>query len=152
MTQIGVDRNQDQLVLRSELSDIARLHNWIGDLSSRHSIPDNNLFAIRICLEEALTNVILHGYAGAQDRSILVRFTIPRCGYFEFVIEDEAPCFNPLEAPEMPPLDPRQEMRVGGQGIRFLRRFADTIEYEPKGTGNRLTMGFSSAGVAPEGK
>src|SRR5579862_4907352 len=152
MTQIGVDQNQDQLVLRSALSDIARLHLWIDDLFSRQAIPENNLFAISICLEEALTNVILHGYSGAEDRPILVRFTIPRPGYFEFVIEDEAPCFNPLEAPEMPPLDPQQEMRVGGQGIRILRRFADTIEYKPKGTGNRLTIGFSSAGVAPEGK
>jgi serine/threonine-protein kinase RsbW len=136
------------LVLRSALSDIARLHAWIDDLSSRHAIPENNLFAISICLEEALANVILHGYAGAQDRSILVRFTIPRTGYFVFIIEDEAPRFNPLEAPEMPPLDPQQEIRVGGQGIRFLRRFADTIKYEPTANGNRLSIGFSSAGAA----
>ncbi len=35
-------------------------------------------------------------------------------------------------------------MRVGGQGIRLLRHFADLLEYEPISTGNRLRIGFST--------
>jgi anti-sigma regulatory factor (Ser/Thr protein kinase) len=87
-----------------------------------------NKFAIDLCLEEALSNVIRHGYTGMQDRSVSVRFTMPRESYFEFVIEDEAPHFNPLDAPELPALNAGEDIRIGGQGIRFLREFSDVLE------------------------
>jgi anti-sigma regulatory factor (Ser/Thr protein kinase) len=61
-------------------------------------------------------------------------------------VEDEAPSFNPLIAPELPELKPQDDIRVGGQGIRLLRRFTDALEYEPVPGGNRLRMGFSSVG------
>ena len=138
----GAEQTQDRLVLRSRLSDMAQLPGWIEGLGARHAIPANVQFAIDLCLEEALSNVIRHGYAGADDRPVLVRFTMPGEGYFSFVIDDEAPHFNPLDVPELPALSPDGDYRVGGQGIRFLRQFADTIEYEPTPTGNRLSLGF----------
>jgi serine/threonine-protein kinase RsbW len=135
----------DQLALRSRLSDMTHLPVWIEALAARHSIPANVQFAIDLCLEEVVSNVIRHGYAGADDRSLTVHFTMPAEGYLKFVIEDEAPRFNPLEAPELPALNPDEDSRIGGQGIRFLRNFADGLEYEPTPTGNRLTMTFLAA-------
>ena len=52
-------------------------------------------FSIDLCLEEALANVIQHGYGGSEQCSVVVTFANPRARYFEFVIEDEAPAFNP---------------------------------------------------------
>jgi len=146
------DVTQDLLTLRSRLSDIAQLPAWLDGLASRHAIPADVQFAMDLCLEEALSNIIRHGYAGEVDRPVIVSFTMPREGRFILVIEDEAPQFNPLDAPELPALDPHQEIRVGGQGIRLLRRFADTLEYEPTPTGNRLRIGFSAAGSAVPSK
>jgi serine/threonine-protein kinase RsbW len=144
MSTNGTGQSQDQLVLRSQISDMAKLPAWIEGLAARHGIPADVQFAIDLCLEEALANVILHGYAGADDRSIMVRFTMPGESYFKFVIDDEAPRFNPLDAPELPALSSGEGSRVGGQGIRFLRHFADDLEYEPTPTGNRLSIGFSA--------
>jgi serine/threonine-protein kinase RsbW len=141
----GTDKAQDRLVLSSRLSDLVKLPAWIEGLAARHAIPANVQFAIDLCLEEALSNVIRHGYAGVDDRSVIVRFTMPGEGYFKFVIDDEAPPFNPLEAPELPAISPEEESRVGGQGIHFLRQFADTLEYEPTPEGNRLSIGFSAS-------
>jgi anti-sigma regulatory factor (Ser/Thr protein kinase) len=70
---------------------------------------------------------------------------MPRDGHFEFVVEDEAPLFNPLDVPEPPPLQPQEKIRIGGQGIRLLRRLAGTLAYEPTPAGNRLKMTFSIA-------
>jgi hypothetical protein len=39
-------------------------------------------------------------------------------------------------------------MRVGDQGIRFLRELADVLEYEDMPAGNRLRIGFSAEGSA----
>jgi serine/threonine-protein kinase RsbW len=152
MTGNGTDQTQDQLTLRSRLSDMAQLPTWIEVLASRHAIPDDLQFAMNLCLEEAVSNVICHGYGPETDLPVTVRFSMPREGYFIFVVEDEAPRFNPLDAAELPALGPGKEIRVGGQGVRLLRRFADTLEYEPTPNGNRLRMGFSAAGSAARTK
>lgn len=148
MTVNGTDQIRDKLALRSRLSDIAQLPPWIEVLASSYAIPVDVQFAMNLCLEEVVSNIIRHGYGTEADRSVIVRFTTPREGYFVFVVDDEAPRFNPLTAPELPKLNACQEIRVGGQGIRLLRRFADALEYEPMPTGNRLRMGFSTAGSA----
>lgn len=146
MDEISTDQPRDCLDLQGQLSEIALFPAWIEYLASQHSIPSEVQFAINLCLEEAVSNIIRHGYGLAIRRPVSVHFTIPRAGYYVFVVEDEAPHFNPLDAPELPALNPSDEIRIGGQGIRLLRRFADTLEYERAPAGNRLRIGFSVAG------
>lgn len=146
MTGNGAEKSEQQLALRSRLSEMAQIPAWIEALASQHSIPAKIQFAINLCLEEAVSNVILHGYRGEADRSVIVRFTMPREGCFVFVVDDDAPRFNPLDQPELPALNPRAEIRIGGQGVRMMRRFADAVEYEQIPTGNRLRISFLTAG------
>lgn len=146
MVANSTDQALDRLSLQSRLSEMARLPIWIESLASRHNIPGDLQYAIDLCLEEAVSNVIRHGYAGADDRSLTVFFAMPRSQYFEFVVDDEAPHFNPLAASASEAVSPEHAIRVGGQGIHLMRQFADSVEYEPLPGGNRLRMGFSAAG------
>jgi serine/threonine-protein kinase RsbW len=148
MTGNGKDTTGELLKVRSRLSELARIRPWIESLGSRHAIPANTLFAMNLCLEEVLSNIVQHGYPGKPDQSVAVHFANPRQNYFVIVVEDDAPPFNPVDAPEAPALNLLDEIHVGGQGIRLLRRFADALEYEATPTGNRLTMGFTAAGSA----
>jgi anti-sigma regulatory factor (Ser/Thr protein kinase) len=152
MTGNATCHTEDRLALRSRLSDMAQVPPWVAILAARYAIPEKVQFAMNLCLEEAVSNVIRHGYAGEEDRSILVCFAAPPGGNFEFIIDDEAPHFNPLEPPELPPVDPVNETRVGGQGIRLLRRFAGAIKYQPLPTGNRLHITFPIAGSTVQTK
>jgi serine/threonine-protein kinase RsbW len=135
----------ERLVLRGRLSEIARIAPWIESLASRHAISAKVQFAIDLCLEEVVSNIVQHGYQGESDRGVTVDFAVRDPQTFVFVVEDEAPRFNPLEASDLPPLNEQDGDRIGGQGIRLLRRFADTVEYEPTSAGNRLRMSFSAA-------
>ncbi len=144
MTGNSTEHTEERLTLQSRLSEIAQLPPWIESLALRYAIPGDVQFAIDLCLEEVISNIIRHGYGSEANRSVVVRFTRPREGYFVFLVEDEAPRCNPLDLPELPPLNPRDEVRIGGQGLRLLRRFAHTLEYEPTPTGNRLKVGFSA--------
>ena len=141
----GTDKTQDRLALPSRLSEIARIPVWIRSLASRHAMPEKVQFAINLCLEEVVANIIRHSYREETDRSVSVRFTMPQRGLFVFVVEDEAPGFNPLDASDMPPPDLSQQIQIGGQGLRLVRRFADSLEYERTSTGNRLRLSFSAA-------
>lgn len=148
MTANGKNPVQDQLALQSRLSEIAQVAAWIESLAKQYGIPENLQLAMNLCLEEVISNVIRHGYRAEADRFIHVKFAMPQEGLFVFVVEDEAPRFNPLDGPELSALNQFEDARVGGQGIRFLRRFADQIDYEPTHAGNRLRLGFSAAGIA----
>jgi anti-sigma regulatory factor (Ser/Thr protein kinase) len=96
---------------------------------------------MNLCLEEALSNIMRHGYRSEGNRPITVYLTNPESGYLVFVVEDEAPQFNLLNQPELPPLNPFSG-QLGGQGIRLMRRFADTLDYDALPNGNRLRIGF----------
>lgn len=146
MTGPQTDSAGDELCLRSHLSDIAQVPAWIEDLASRHAIPENVEYAINLCLEEAVSNIIRHGYGtGKTDGSVTLRFMAPKPDSFVFVVEDQAQPFNPLDVPAP---DPQGKMGVGGHGIHFIRQFADGIEYERTPGGNRLRMRFSRADPA----
>lgn len=142
MSLPGKEETQDHFVLDSRLSEISRVAEWVEALAARYCISPNIQLSINLCLEETLANVIRHGFADQPGHYISIDFGIPRPAFFVFTVEDEAPHFNPLEAPEKTALHPDKEFRVGGQGIRFLRRFADLLEYDATAAGNRLRLGF----------
>jgi anti-sigma regulatory factor (Ser/Thr protein kinase) len=145
MTGNGKDTAGEQLKLRSRMSELAQIPPWIERLAMRHTIPASTQFAMNLCLEEALSNIVQHGYSGKPDHPIAVHFASPRDDYYVLVVEDEAPPFNPVDAPELPAMSLVDETQIGGQGIRLLRRFADALEYQAMPTGNRLSIGFSGA-------
>ena len=140
----GAHTTEDRLTLRSQLSELSQLPAWIERLALEHAIPHDTQFAMNLCLEEVLSNIIRHGYAGSPDHSIAIRFTKSAEDRFVLAVEDDAPHFNPLDAPELPTVGTHDQEGIGGQGIRLLRRFAETLEYRATPSGNRLIMSFSA--------
>ena len=90
-------------------------------------------------VDEAVTNVILHGYRGADG---WVDVTAGRSAEdIVITVEDDAPPFDPMVLPE-PDLDVPPELRKpGGMGVHLMRAAADTIVHRPRpGGGNILTI------------
>jgi serine/threonine-protein kinase RsbW len=149
MPQSSTYTAEAKLRLGSRLADLAQVAPWVESLAAEHQLPAELNFAVDLCLEEALSNVIRHGYNGQPDRPIAIHCTIVRpadgVGQLTVAIEDHAPHFNPLEAVEADAVASQalEELVPGGQGIRLLRKFAGSLLYEPLPAGNRLTMEFS---------
>ncbi len=135
----------DQLVLQSSLSDMERLSGWVDRIASRYGFAEQTKFAVHLCLEEVVSNSILHGYDNRDGQHVTVSYTEPQPGSYLFTVEDDAPPFDPLAPPPLPAIGVEDSDQLGGQGIRLLRGFANTLEYEPKPGGNRLHIGFSNA-------
>lgn len=136
---------EEQLTLRSQIEELALVPPWIERLASEYSIPDETQFAMNLCLEEVLSNIIRHGCANRPDHSITVRYSSREDKSSLLVVDDDAPQFNPLAAEELPVKDTLEGTRIGGLGIRLLRNFATQLNYEKRPAGNRLIMGFSAA-------
>jgi anti-sigma regulatory factor (Ser/Thr protein kinase) len=136
---------KSRLTLRSQISELTSVSPWLETLTSDTSISARLQFAIDLCLEEALSNIIRHGYSGAPGHFITVEFAVMEGRELRFCVEDDAPPFNPLESGAVGgpvSLVSIDEGRAGGQGIRLLQQFADRLSYDQLPVGNRLTIGF----------
>lgn len=146
MTNKDAHNAEARLTLCSQLDDLKLVWPWVDDLAAKHAISDKVQYAIDLCLEEALSNIIRHGYAGEPNNAITVSFTCDGTNGLTFIIEDNAPHFAPP-----PPANYRdsheaiEEVEPGGLGISLMRKFAGTLAYEELPDGNRLTIGFPFA-------
>ncbi|MGD0906774.1 MAG: ATP-binding protein [Candidatus Acidiferrales bacterium] len=146
MTVDGANRTSHaELTLRSRMAELSLVPPWIEQLGAEHAISASTQFAMNLCLEEVLSNIIRHGYGNNGDRVISVRYAPSQNNSVLLVIDDEAPHFNPLAAEETPVEETLDGTRIGGLGIRLVRGFAESLKYEPTAAGNRLIIGFSTA-------
>ena len=139
-----MDTPPSLLELDSQLSELMRAQAWIEQLADFHGLGDETRFAVQLCMEEALANVVLHGYRSEPGHPIVIRSRVSD-GTLYLAIEDEAPPFAPSEpAPSNGDVPANLEsITPGGNGIRLLRRFAGSLAYERLSDGNRLTLGFA---------
>ena len=90
-------------------------------------------------VDEAVTNVIVHGYRGADG---WVDVAAERSADDIIItIEDTAPTFDPMSV-DPPDLEiPPARRTPGGMGVHLMRQAADTISHRPRpGGGNILTI------------
>jgi serine/threonine-protein kinase RsbW len=137
-------KSEPRLTIQSRLEDLALLWPWAESLANEHAVPAETRYAIHLCLEEALSNVIRHGYGGRPGQPITVEFAIGPDALV-FAVEDRAPAFDPLASGCEPDAAPTSihDFPLGGRGIQLMRKFAGSLAYERLPDGNRLTLSFS---------
>ncbi len=96
---------------------------------------------VALAVDEAITNVIKHGYLGATDRRVWLRLEVQapdgRGPGLRIIIEDEGRQVDPSQIRGRD-LD---DIRPGGLGVHIIREVMDSVEYAHRdGCGMRLTM------------
>lgn len=128
------------LRLTSASEGIARLNGLLADLFAGAGTDATVAGEIKLCLNEAVANVMTHGETGGERLRIDVRLRIGAAGA-EAVVEDNCALFDPLSHPLAPPITGLADAQVGGFGIALIRETARRVLWEPLGTrGNRLTL------------
>ncbi|MDD1633190.1 MAG: ATP-binding protein [Methylococcaceae bacterium] len=105
------------------------------------ALPDHDLaFSANLCLEELITNTIVHGLKGAADRFIHVRMSISD-EWLEILLKDDAPRFDPFMQAPRPNLDlDINERPIGGLGVHLVKRLMDDVHAYSDGTGNLIVL------------
>lgn len=136
MSSLAVDR----LVLHDDLAELKRLAAWIEGWAGQVSSPDV-LFAIQLCLEEAVANIIMYG----GDR-LDIAIELERDGRTLITrIEDNGCEFDPTQFPPPSVAKSLEEAKIGDCGIHLMRCIASDIHYERQEGRNRLTLRFAEA-------
>ena len=129
------------LTLRNDTAEVARMVNWVDDLVPVLGLSAKTTYALQLCLEELVVNVV--SYAFEPDTRHDVRVVLSREGpTLRAEITDDGRPFNPLlQAAPKPPKD-LASAEIGGLGIKLVRSFAGSIDYQRRDATNRLTLTF----------
>ncbi|MEO1007852.1 MAG: ATP-binding protein [Planctomycetota bacterium] len=100
--------------------------------------PQASQFAVRLALEEAMTNAFRHGLRDLpEDTPITVDYGIDR-DLVRIAVEDPGPGFNPDIVPD-PTLD-ENLTRPGGRGLLLIRAYMTRTSFANRG--RRLEMEY----------
>ncbi len=87
-------------------------------------------FAIKLALEEALTNAVKHGNRSDPSKKVIVRYAVtPEKAVI--IVRDEGGGFIPEDIPD--PTTPDRLPLPAGRGIMLMRAYMDEVEYRDQG-------------------
>lgn len=124
------------------LENLPTLLAFLDREAAAAAIDEEAAFALRLAVEEACTNVIQHGYGAGRGAPGPIRLAVRADrGRATVELTDEAPVFDPADAPP-PDLDSDWEARrIGGLGWHLVYQLMDEVRHEaPPGGGNRVTL------------
>ncbi|CAN5738453.1 hypothetical protein BH11PLA1_BH11PLA1_06830 [soil metagenome] len=145
------DQPQIRLQLLSNPLFLSGAREMVYQFASRCGFSDEACGQLALALDEALCNVIRHGYGRAVDRPIWISLTFvggiatpetqrdnPTTA-LQIVIEDEAKAVDPstIKSRDL------EEIRPGGLGVHIITEVMDSVRWEQRGSGlpgMRLTM------------
>lgn len=117
---------------------LSGVRSMIAAVAQRFGFADQQCSQISLAVDEALCNVINHGYERREDGRIWVSvWPLENPVGLRFVIEDQARQIDPSK------IQPRDldDIRPGGLGVHIIREVMDSVEYmqRPEG-GMRLVL------------
>jgi anti-sigma regulatory factor (Ser/Thr protein kinase) len=114
----------------------------VAAVSRRLGFSEEGAGQVALAVDEALCNIIRHGYDRRTDRPIWLTLSpIPgengKAAGVTLVLEDEAKQVDP----EMIRSRDLDEIRPGGLGVHIIKQIMDEVKYEKRGpVGMRLVM------------
>jgi serine/threonine-protein kinase RsbW len=124
-----------EVVIPSDPVEARRVQEHIEQLLMTHAYSERDIFGAKLALEEALVNAIKHG--NQMDRSKKVSLSYRVCSeWFEVVITDEGPGFNPDDVPD--PVAFENLERPCGRGLLLMRHYMTHVIFHPPG--NKVFM------------
>jgi len=131
------------MTLVPELAELVRLSAWVDDAGRRLDLTVQRLYALLLCLEELVANVVLHGRA-RDTRPLSIKVELrPVAGGLQVHVDDNGWAFDPtlvIDPPIPPSLD---DAPMGGLGLVLVRRFAHSFTYRREDDWNRVTLFFA---------
>jgi len=124
--------------LPNERDAIGAFMTRLLDEAREAGIKESAAFAIRLAIEEAITNAFVHGHKGMdRDTPIRVEYRVTGSGV-DVAVEDRGPGFEPGTLVD-PTLDENLD-KPSGRGVMLMRAYMHEVEFNQRG--NRVLMRY----------
>ncbi|MCZ7538510.1 MAG: anti-sigma factor antagonist [Anaerolineae bacterium] len=129
-----------RLAIPARLEEVRQACDFVVEAAEQTGLDERAVYHCQMAVDEALTNIIEHGFAYHDDGSEIEIACRAEPDRFIVTIADNSPAFNPLlhEAPD--PSEPLDSREPGGWGIYFIRKLMDDVTYERADDRNLLTL------------
>lgn len=129
-----------RLVIPARLDNVRHACDSVVEAAETTGLDERAVYHCQMAVDEALTNIIEHGYALEGDDHSIEVITAVSPGTFLITITDDSPAFNPLEHEAPDPDEPLDSREPGGWGIYFIRRLMDDVTYQRVDNTNQLIL------------
>ncbi len=131
---------KDRLVVTNDTKQLTVVRDFISRLLHQSALPKEDENKIILAVDEAVTNVIEHGYDQQNEGSIEIDI-VSSPSSFKITIRDTGKVFNPTSSPSLNIQNHVKEGRKKGLGIFLMRQIMDEVQYNFRdGVQNELTM------------
>lgn len=122
--------------LPRSISGLTNLGRWVDHVSGILRLSASAEYAFRLCVEEAVSNVVFHGGDMTHVQQTIAVSLKAKPDILLIRIADPCAPFDPVSGP-LPEL--RADL-PGGHGLRLMRRFACSIRYRRLSDQNQLIL------------
>ena len=120
-------------------TSLAGISEFIAKSAQEAGFIGKDIYAVKLAVDEACTNIIEHAYGGESEEKIECS-----CNFDsdELTIElrDWGIAFNPNDVPKPDFNVPLEELEPRGAGLFFMRELMDEIRFNFNNSGNNLIM------------
>lgn len=136
------------LKVRADLEQLSRIREYAIESATALGVVPSAFDDLRLAVDEAVTNIITHGYDGPGD----IELDLTAEGSDLIVrLRDQAPPFDLASAPPVDLSPPGERENPGGFGVFLMQSVMDDISQQATETGNELTMvKLNVVGVSPK--
>lgn len=130
-----------ELSMANDPAELARVMDDVEARLEALPVSPKRLFAVRLVLDELVSNVIKYAYDDQAKHLIGLR--VDPGPPFAVTIEDDGKPFDPLTDAPPPVLDgPVEDRPIGGLGLHILKQMGLRMQYLRAGQHNRLRVEF----------
>jgi serine/threonine-protein kinase RsbW len=131
---------KDRLTVSNDTRQLLAVRDFISRMARHGGLPPEDVHKIVLAIDEAVTNIIEHGYNKGETGTIELQADWEG-EKFQVVIRDSARVFNPESIPAPDMAEHVKAGRKKGLGLFLMRQIMDEVRYRYKdGVQNELTL------------
>ncbi|PKL58808.1 MAG: ATP-binding protein [Methanomicrobiales archaeon HGW-Methanomicrobiales-4] len=128
----------DNIVISATIDAIEQVAIFLEERLEDAGVPMMEAARIQLAAEEAVTNVVTHGYEGEQGEVSI------SCNTSEnevmITISDTGLPFDPTKIPPADVTADLDHRNIGGLGVHLIKSVMDEVTYTRNGDKNQLTL------------
>jgi len=129
----------DVQTFAATLDSLHEVREYLASRARQLGIEPGAIADLQLAVDEAVTNIIVHGYRGASG-NILIGLRKEKSS-LAICLRDDAPLFDPTKnrRPDLE-VSPLEKETPGGYGVELVRRLVDELHYRVVDQCNELTL------------
>lgn len=131
------------VTIPSDTAEARRVQEEIEQQLAARRASDQEIFSIRLALEEALVNAIKHGNQMDRARKVQIAYRL-LTDRLEIRITDEGAGFDPSDVPD--PTAVENLERPCGRGLMLMRHYMNEVVYNDRGNSVFMSRLFRAPG------